>query len=77
MTGAKAARAVVAGTYRQEGIFMLRTCGLVIAVALLMGACGGGGSGDAMPAPMTFTTHSEPGKSARPMVPTRRLAAVP
>ena len=56
---------------------MLRTCGLVIAVALLMGACGGGGSGDAMPAPMTFTTHSEPGKSARPMVPTRRLAAVP
>ena len=29
---------------------MLRTCGFVIAVALLMGACGGGG-GDAMPAP--------------------------
>src|SRR5438270_12691138 len=28
---------------------MLRTCGLVIAVALLMTACGGGG--DAMPAP--------------------------
>jgi hypothetical protein len=28
MTGAKAARAVVAGTYRKEGIFMLRTCGL-------------------------------------------------
>jgi len=54
---------------------MLRTCGLVIAVALLLGACGGGG-GDAMPAPMTFTTHSEPGKSARPMVPTRRLTAV-
>ena len=30
---------------------MLRTCGLVIAVALLLGACGGGGGGDAMPAP--------------------------
>src|SRR5882757_1451311 len=30
---------------------MLRTCGFVIAVALLMGACGGGGGGDAMPAP--------------------------
>ena len=29
---------------------MLRTCGLVIAVALFMGACGGGG-GEAMPAP--------------------------
>jgi hypothetical protein len=27
MTGAKAARAVVAGTYRQEGIFMLRQVG--------------------------------------------------
>src|SRR4029077_2767013 len=30
--------------YRQKGILMLRTCGLVIAVALLVGACGGGGS---------------------------------
>jgi len=29
---------------------MLRTCGLVIAVAVLMVACGGGG-GEAMPAP--------------------------
>src|SRR3979411_1280607 len=30
---------------------MLRTCGLVIAVAVLMVACGGGGGGEAMPAP--------------------------
>jgi hypothetical protein len=43
MTAAKAARAVVAGTYRQDAIFILRTCGLVLAAALLMVACSGGG----------------------------------
>jgi hypothetical protein len=37
---------------------MLRTCGLVIAVALLMGACGGGGSNG--PGQPTITTGSPP-----------------
>lgn len=80
MAAAKAACAVVAGAYRQEGTFMLRTCGLVIAVVLLMGACGGGGGGNAVeamsaPPPPTGLTYTSPmtgtvGTALTPVVPT-------